>query len=406
MNIGEPIPATVCVRRAMRHERKLRLKIAKAHAQGSQKQAAHLTRVYLQSFDARYIATLIAYRKLKSHRRPPKALLPEIAASLDPWRGSSEEVVVNFKPKASNEHDFRPIMDFGIENRALQHLVWGALKAQADLHHNQFYTRGGGPAAVHTVMEALAAGHNWVIETDIVNFYPSFDGDRLPGLLPLPKEVTTNVIIASHLNLVPGNILKCFGPDDGSEQTEGVDGPLADALAEARRGIPQGSAVSPLVTEVLLAPVISQLPDSGRAMAYADNIQVMAREENDAVSMTKALWSALEAHPAGPLWPKLVRYSKPNEGFEFLGCAFKVKNGCYTVAPSPKNLAKFGHALHCGLKQVEDPSQSAKMRRNQASQLRRYVRSWTSAFSMWDEAKEFREKKLALIDETANRADA
>ncbi len=155
MSAAKSAPVKVCVRTASRHERRLRRKIEKAHKAGRKKKVAYLTVQYLRSFDARYVATKIAYRKLKKHRRPPKAKLAEIAANLDPWRGSKERVILHCKPKAENEHDFRPIMNFGIENRALQYLVRNALSAQADLHPNQFAARGGTHAAIGAVMDAL-----------------------------------------------------------------------------------------------------------------------------------------------------------------------------------------------------------------------------------------------------------
>ena len=149
------------------------------------------SRLLLINRRANYVATVRANQKLKPHHR--KVLderLPEIAAKLDPWRGSSEEVVVHFKPKASNEHEYRPIMDFGIENRALQYLVRTVLKAQVDLHPRQFATRGGRPAAVAAVMEGLAAGYYYGAQIDISDCYPSFEGGVVPDLLPLPEEVT------------------------------------------------------------------------------------------------------------------------------------------------------------------------------------------------------------------------
>ena len=231
---------------ATRHERRLRRKIDEAHTKGDTKQALHHTKKYLASFDARVVATVNACRRLKPHRRPSKKILPEIAHALDPWNGTHEKVVFHFKPKESDEHDFRPIMDFGIKNRSLQHLVLGALWAQADLHPHQYGSRGGTRAALLIARKALMSGLNWVIETDVENCFPSFDGDKVPEFLPIPKEVSRKVIIGRHLNLTPGNITKWVGPAEGSNHVEGAGGLLADAEAEARRGIPQGSSVSSL----------------------------------------------------------------------------------------------------------------------------------------------------------------
>ena len=77
---------------------------------------------YLNSMDARYAATLVAYNQLKPHLRPNAKCLFGIAQSLDPWNGSDEAVYLRFQPKKGNPDEFRPILDFGIEHRALQYL--------------------------------------------------------------------------------------------------------------------------------------------------------------------------------------------------------------------------------------------------------------------------------------------
>ena len=392
------------LRKAWKHERKLCREIKRAHQAGKRKQVEHFTRLYLMSFDTKYVATVMANRALKSHRKVPVGQLSKIAENLDPWRGSAEAVTVHFKPKEGNEYDFRPIMDFDIENRALQYLVRAALKAQASIHPRQFSTRGGPPAAGKAVMDALAAGYDWVAEVDIANCYSSFDGEKVPDLLPVPKEVTRNVVTSRHLNLTPGNFMEWFGPEDASVGPVESYGPIADALSAARRGIPQGSAASPLVTDLLLAPAIPNLSGNGTVVGYADNFLVMARERNDAVSMIEALCDALKAHPAGPLRPKLVPQPTPaGKGFEFLGYVFRRKFGSTSVAPSPKNLGKFEHELSKGLERAKRPETSIEKKQHELSHLRRYVRSWTAAFSLWPDARDFRDEKMALIDAVAGR---
>ncbi len=389
------------LRNARKHEEKLRGKIEQAHQAGKRKWAEQLTRLYLMSHDARYVATVRANRELKPHRRVPDERLPEIAANLDPWRGSTEEVVVHFKPKASNEHDFRPIMDFGIENRALQYLVWAALEAQADLHPHQFATRVGRPSAAKVVKDALAAGFCFGAHIDISDCYPSFDGEVVPDLLPLPEEVTRNVLLARHLNMSLGNLTHALGLEGASADSVKDYADIADAyLPEARRGIPQGSAVSPLVIDLLLAPAIPELSGNGTVVVYADDFLVMAREENDAASILTALDDALIGHPAGPLRPRIVAELRPSTTeFEFLGYVFRRNGGEVSVAPSSKNLGKFKYKFSKGLERATRSENLMAKKHRELNHLRRYVRSWTAAFSLWPDTDNFRKKKMTLIDD-------
>ena len=146
-----------------------------------------------------------ANKNLKRHRRVNPKLLPEIATNLAPWRGTDEVVMVSTKKKKSG--GYRPLMDFGVRNRALQILVCRVLKPWARFHPGQFMFQGGRPAAVDAVMKALEQGYHWTAQLDIRNWYGSFDGDAVCKMLPVADEVVRRVILSRHLNLEPGKSL-------------------------------------------------------------------------------------------------------------------------------------------------------------------------------------------------------
>jgi len=72
----KPVAPSTCSSAASRHERKIRRMIAKADASGRPKRTAYWMRRSLASCDARLVAALVAYRKLKPHRRPPRRPRP------------------------------------------------------------------------------------------------------------------------------------------------------------------------------------------------------------------------------------------------------------------------------------------------------------------------------------------
>lgn len=120
-------------------------KIRRAHAEGRHRKACYLTRQYLGALSARLSAVRRAWRKLPIYRRVPRHALLGIARSLNAFAGTSEPVVVRFIPKKSNPDILRPVMDFGLEGRALQYLVGDVLKARFPPNHNQYLTNGGYP---------------------------------------------------------------------------------------------------------------------------------------------------------------------------------------------------------------------------------------------------------------------
>src|SRR5262249_24946442 len=98
--------------RAKPHVRGMLNDVRSAHLAGKQKKAKHRIQRYLNSHHALRLATELARRTMKPHRRFPKSLVPSIASSLDPWLGTTEEVRVNLIPKGPDPDDRRTTMDF------------------------------------------------------------------------------------------------------------------------------------------------------------------------------------------------------------------------------------------------------------------------------------------------------
>jgi hypothetical protein len=375
--------------KAQAHARKMIMSIRRAHDGGAYKKADALTRIYLDSIDARYVAVWEAYGRLKPHQRPKASRLFDIARSLNPQVGSQEPVHLWFKQKVEKPHKFRPIMDFGIENRALQYLVLPVLQARSDPHPSQ-YARRGPHAAIARVAELLALGYVGVIETDIANCYQSFDGEKVIDHLPIPKGVMRTVILSGAYNLTL-DYDDHLGPADPGDT-------FAQLSADARRGLPQGSATSTLAAEILLAKLFDKLPPGGKSFAYADNFFITAKDRSDAASINSALWSALKAHPAGQLRPSRVRIFPPGGPIEFLGHRLQLCDGAVRIDPTTRNREKFENTLRNGLDKIGNFRSNTDSVQRHIRELRRDVCSWTASFKLCDGMDDYREKALKQID--------
>jgi hypothetical protein len=386
--------------------------VRSAHLASKDKKTKHWIGGYLNSYDAHLLAAEKARRAMQRHYFP-KALVPTIASGLDPWAGTPEEVRVNFIPKGSDPDDRRITMDFGPKNRTLQYLVKGLLQTLAYLHPHQFGTGNGGlHAAIKHVVQVMQDGHLWAVEIDIEKCFLSFDADKVVDLLPLPKEVTERVVLSRHLNLVPGNLLDLLGgmsggvhecvpyhaphtPHIGPASGLGILG--AQVLAEARQGIPQGSAASPIVAEMLLALALNQLPNSGKVFGYIDNFLVMGKTEQDAVSMAQALGCALKAHPAGPLRPKIRAVFHAGTPIDFLGYRLTAQHGTVMIEPSPAKRQEFEAEVKAALSHINEGALTPAARARKIQQLGTYIRGWTAAFKLWPGAEKHRDLWLAKI---------
>ena len=384
-------PPTSCLAlaKATAHVNRLLISIRAAHDAGKRKKADQLVCRYLASFDARYLAVLEAYKRKGVQQ--DASLLPDVARSLNAWAGSDEEVLIRIRQKPGNPHRFRTILEFGVENYALQLLVREVLKAQADLHPNQYHLRGT-HAAIERVVGLLKDGYAWATEIDIHNCYPSFDGEKVPDFLPIPKEVSRHVILGgTHRLLLHSGI---FGPADKPGEDDEL---IASHLfADARQGLPQGSAASPLAVEMLFAPLLHKLPAGSPWTGYSDNFLAMGKTKADAVSMSTALWSALKAHPAGQFWPNPAKVYAPGEPIVFLGHRFQRLPGMTRIDPTPDNLGQFDHKMDIGLSAIKAASSKA-VRMKRIWKLQGYVSSWTAAFKLCADISTIRHTALKRI---------
>ena len=240
----------------------------------------------------------------------------------------------------------------------------------------------------------MARGYVHAVETDIANCFQSFDGEKVIDYLPIPKRVTSAVVVGAALNIrlaYPNQ----FGPADPEVDDKDI---WPDEFADARRGFPQGSATSPLAVEILLAPLFSKLPTGGEMFGYVDNFLAMAKDANDVVSMTVAFWSALKAHPAGQLRPKEPRIFEPGSPIEFLGHRLHLVDGIVRIDPKQEHLEEFENEVKVGVAKIAKLSSSPDHAKRKIKELRRYVVSWTASFKMCDGIALRRSRALSEID--------
>ena len=373
---------------ARAHAQELLDRLREAHKKGNAKRAAYWQRQFFLSYHARLVATHDAYGDMRPSTRPPKAVIEKVAKNLNPWTGTQEPVEIRLQEKKTNPDEWRAIMNFGLENRALQHLVAECVKARSHLYPCQFASQGAGgrDAAMKQLRSAVQEGFHFVVETDIRNYYPSLSAGKLKKILPLPKEVIEKVLTSKDLKLWskdPWLNGCCSSPD--------VDQVSGGCISQARQGIPQGSAASPIVAELVLSAVIDQIPKQGQVVNFADNIVVLVDQPEAAVSMCKALGQALKASPVGPLTPKTINIYGPGDSLDFLGYRVTLAENDCCLEPAAYNLSRFAREFNQRLAKAKTLGMS------EARALLKYVNGWTSAFHLWHGAETHRNEHLATV---------
>ena len=106
--------------------------------------------------------------------------------------------------------------------------------------------------------------------------------------------------------------------------------------------------------------------------------------------------SALKAHPAGQLTPKIKSFP-PGGPVEFLGHHLTARHGTVEIEPSPSNWKKLKRKLNRGLAYLKRPTTSAAGRSRKVRELKSYLSSWTENFRLCDGMEVCKANWLAKI---------
>lgn len=272
-------------------------------------------RRWLGSHAVRVAATVIANKKLPPKRRSALPVLFAAASKLDVRAPITEPARLYGKAKSSGGH--RPIWDFGLIRRAAVEMVRPMLRPYARPRRFQ-YDHKGVNLAIKRIKAALAAGLVYAVRIDIKDHYGSFRAETLPSQLPLPKKLVDHVV---------------FGKDIPVDVVE-VPSLSPDLATKARRGIPQGSGLSPMVALTITSRLNWQAPKGVRMFNYADDFQIMAATEYDANAAADALGDAIAKLPGGQFSLKRWPTRHIDDCIEFLGHSLEMSQGELVVMPT------------------------------------------------------------------------
>ncbi len=391
--------------RAKRREEHLRKKIDKARKKGKQNWLRLPIHRYLNSHDVKLAVLVDRWNKKRRRKVLNSKLLLTLVQQIDPFNKCGEQVTVNIRPKNSDSEDWgRPILSFRLVESTHQEMLRRVMaNGMRKTTNQQYSSRRGRPKAIKEVKKHLADGFVHVIEADIKSCYASYDKSKLPELFqPIPGKVIQEILVPELMGRL---VLHKESPLIVSQPM--LNAPLdvlwenADPVfVQARLGLMQGSVASPLASDILLTQVMQGMADApGKVVNYADNFALMAKTQNDVMSMFQTLRSLLKDHPAGPLSLKNEwETSKTNGYFEFLGYDIMIGKFSIYFEPTMDNYQKFHEEVNRQYKRILTKTLSKMRRLKRIKRLREYVRSWTDAFIESPEAQKIRERWNDKLD--------
>lgn len=285
------------------------------------------------------------------------------------WQALRTDIVQgNYKPHAVRKVEIpkpqggtRMLGIPTVKDRLLQQAIaqWLSPKCEEEFCEYSYGFRPGRNAhqAVLQAQQYLNEGYEHVIELDLEKFFDKVNHDKLMGLLVKKVEdKRTLKIIRSYL-------------------TSGImEGGMASPRTE---GTPQGSPLSPLLSNVVLHELDKELSARGhRYVRYADDCSIYVRSEKSAQRVMETITEYIETKLKLKVNRTKSKVSRPNES-TLLGFSFYRGKGKWEVRIAAKSLDRIKA-------KVKDQTQrnNPAPAKDKIKKMEAVIRGWVNYFSI------------------------
>lgn len=200
-----------------------------------------------------------------------------------------------------------------VVDRMIQQAIYLALSPmyEKDFDNHSYGFRPGKNAhqAVHTAQGYLNAGYTWIIELDLEKFFDKVNHQKLMHLLSLKiEDKRTLLLINAYLKsgIMEGGLV--------SQRTEGT---------------PQGSPLSPLLSNIMLHDLDKALNERGhKFVRYADDCSIYVKSEKSAKRTLDSIIKFIEGELKLKVNREKTKISLPQQS-QLLGFSFYNTKGKY-----------------------------------------------------------------------------
>ncbi|MER2237851.1 MAG: group II intron reverse transcriptase/maturase [Psychrobacillus sp.] len=230
-------------------------------------------------------------------------------------------------------------------------------------HENSFGFRPGKNAqgAILKFLEYCNEGYNWVVDIDLESFFDRVNHDRLMNLVS--RKVHDGDIISLIRKYLVSGVM--------------VDG----KFYETRVGTPQGGNLSPLLSNIMLNELDTELENRGlRFVRYADDCVIMVKSDFAARRVMRSITRFIESKLGLKVNTTKSKVTKPDDpDMKFLGFGFYYheKEQIYKALPHTKSVEQFKYNLHKLSRRNWGVSMSYRL-----SKLNQVIRGWVNYFKI------------------------
>jgi RNA-directed DNA polymerase len=211
--------------------------------------------------------------------------------------------------------------------------------------------------AVLQAKKYLDEGKEWIIELDLEKFFDRVNHDKLMGLLAKRiADKRTLKLIRSYLN---------SGVMEGG------------MVSQRLEGTPQGSPLSPLLSNIILHELDKELQDRGHSFVrYADDCSIYLKSEKSAQRVLESVTEYIERKLKLRVNREKTKISRPTQS-TLLGFSFDRNDGEWKIRIAEKALKRVKEKLKSKTKR-NDPSNAEE----KIKKMESVIRGWVNYFSL------------------------
>jgi RNA-directed DNA polymerase len=209
--------------------------------------------------------------------------------------------------------------------------------------------------AVLQAQAFLEEGKTWIVELDLEKFFDKVNHDKLMSLLE--KKISDKRTLQLIRKYLTSGIME-----------GGVVSPRSE-------GTPQGSPLSPLLSNVMLNELDKELQQRGHSFVrYADDCSIYVRSEKAANRTNASITDYIETKLKLKVNREKTKVSRPTES-SLLGFSFYKSESKWEIRISPKSVKRIKEKIKVKTRR-NDPSST----RSKITQLDTVIRGWVNYF--------------------------
>jgi len=245
----------------------------------------------------------------------------------------------------------------------LDRLLWQAIHQwlsplyEPEFSSNSYGFREGRSAhqAVLQAQQYLGEGKEWIIELDLAQFFDRVNHDKLMGLLA--KRIPDKRILKLLRSYLNSGIM-----EGGLESTR-------------IEGVPQGSPLSPLLSNIMLHELDKELGIRGHSFVrYADDVSIYVRSEKSAHRVMETITGYIEKELKLQVNKEKSKVSRPMKS-NLLGFSFYKRKGKWEIRIASKSLKRIKEKIRSKTKRNDPSNAKEKMKKLEA-----LVEGWVNYF--------------------------